>query len=328
MKPAVLLFCSMLLFLILRAQEKPVGEEMSLQSDNDNFALHIKDGYYTNGFFFRYNYLPRQYRKRGILEKITSYYCLGQEIYTSESIHNNYIWEIDRPFTAHLFLEKGFRFFLRTGAVAKVSLSAGVTGKAALGQTVQDTYHSLLGLVHSNGWYYELNSAAAINMDLSWFSPIMKTTAEKPDLMISFQLRGGTAFTDVTTGMFLRLGKKNHPSASSYYDARIGVIEPGKEIFFYFYPRLRYQFFNATVQGGAFIKDKGFFTASLHPWQWIQEAGVQVARARWTFQAALTVQEKEARSMRKNVWFGTLGLKYRCGDHRAKEKNKNNYTRR
>ncbi len=310
MKTAPILVLILLFMHSACAQQRVYDHAVTVQSDNDNFAGHLKDGYYTNGLLIRYSYLPRHFKTHSPVIKATSWYSIGQQIFTSESIDDEFLFMIDRPFSAYLYLQKGYQLFYKNGRALKLSISAGLTGKGAGGKQVQNTFHDIMKLIHTRGWDYQLRTAAAISAEAEGFSIAGKQKKTGPATHFYYQVRTGSVFDDLTAGVLMRFGKKQPLVSSCFTEANLGADAPSREIFFYLWPRLRYQVYNATVQGGLFMNDKGPFTAPLQHGQWIAESGFCVSGKQQSFTLAITAQAREARTMRHNMVFGSVAYRH------------------
>ncbi len=307
MKQTILFFwLTMALMHNTCAQQRVYDHLLTIQSDNDNYKTHSNDGYYTNGIFIRYSYIPHHFKKPVPVSKVTSWYSLAQQIYTSGSIFDEFPPSIDRPFSAYLFIQKGYQFFYRNGRALKLSFSAGLTGKGAKGKEVQDVYHDPLKLVHTRGWNYQLKTGLALSAEAEGFSPVSKQRSANPAIHYTYQFRFGSVYDDLTAGILMRLGKKQILQQSAFTEGNTGPATPARELFFYLWPRLRYQIYNATVQGGLLNKDKGPITAHVQQGQWIAEAGVCVAGKQQSLRFSFIGQAREARSMRNNMGYGSI----------------------
>lgn len=304
----ILLFCGLSLLVVHNAcaQTRVYDHLLTIRSDNDNYKTHSNDGYYTNGVFIRFTYVPHHVKAHASVTGITSWYSVAQQIYTSESIFDEFPPAIDRPFSAYLFVQKGYQLFYKSGRALKLSFSAGLTGKGAQGEEVQNVYHDLLKLVHTRGWYYALNTGLALSAEAEGFSPVAKTNIQHPAFHYTYQLRFGSVYDDLTAGLLWRMGKKQALQRSSFCEGLADGQTPARELFFYLWPRFRYQIYNATVQGGLFNKDKGPITSAVQQGQWIAEAGVCVSGRQQSLSFSFIGQSREARSMRHNMGYGSI----------------------
>jgi len=83
------------------------------------------------------------------------------------------------------------------------------------------------------------------------------------------------------------------------------------ELYFYYYPELTYQFYNATVQGGYFRKDKGPYISDLEDLVLAHQFGTAFAMSRCTVRLEVTIQSKESKSQRFTHDYGGIHLGYR-----------------
>src|SRR4051812_43999142 len=111
-------------------------------TDNDNYLLQKKDGYYTNGVFFTYTWLPGKLSNR---RKLTSVE-IGQTIYTDRTRKIINRSQIDRPFTGYLYGKYKETFFGKGDDVLQWSVALGTIGKNSGGEWLQKHYHTIINI--------------------------------------------------------------------------------------------------------------------------------------------------------------------------------------
>ncbi len=125
----------------------------------------------------------------------------------------------------------------------------------------------------------------------------------------------GTSFTNISQGVFFQLGKLKPVSESAYWNAALSDDKTrqikGPEIFFYYSPDLKYQLYNATIQGGLFRKDKGPIVSTVKPLVLTQQLGALYSFDRYTLRLGIVFESKEAKSQRFNHTYGSLQGSYR-----------------
>ncbi|MDB5230479.1 MAG: hypothetical protein JWN76_1284 [Chitinophagaceae bacterium] len=281
-------------------------------TDNDNYLLQRKDGYYTNGVFFSYTWLPK---KLTVKRKLTSLE-IGQMIYTDRTRKIINRSEIDRPFTSYLYGRYKETSFSKKDNVLQWSVSAGTMGKSAGGEWLQMNYHTIINIYAFYGWEYQLKDAVGIDGNIT-YSPVIIPEKEKAFVTLKPVLSAnlGTTFTNANLGLMLQAGffERNHQSA--LWNARLSHTEIKTrkhfELFGYYHPQLIYHAYNATVQGGLFLKDKGPLTSDIYHLMYQHKLALVYAERRFTVGLAAVYQTKEAKIQKANQRYGSLSLAYR-----------------
>ncbi len=312
--------CAFILLLLFfssqgqKATHENFSKQLSFITENDFFLMQGKDGYYTNGIMFNYSTSHRS-KKPSFIKQVDQFE-LGQKIFTAYSRKIHTPDQIDRPVTGYLygqFLRTGFlkrRQFLQWG------ISAGTIGKASLGEALQNSYHKLIHINTSEWgwvWDYQLKSAFGINLHAKYG----KALVEHPNSLIQVtpvtQLSLGSFFTNASESVLFQFGKMNLQHKSVYWNAAVSD-EPESyrpELFFYYYPQLTWQLYNATVQGGLFAKNKGPIISDPEPFVLLQQLGAMYSFKRYSFRLAVTFKSEVAKSQRFNHKYGSLQFNYR-----------------
>jgi len=290
------------------------SKQLSFITENDFYLMQGKDGYHTNGIMFNYSII--HHSKRSSFVKQVDQFEIGQKMYTAFSRKIFTPDQIDRPITGYLygqFLRTGFlksRQFLQWG------ISAGTIGKASLAEALQNSYHRL---IHINAsywgwvWDYQLKSAFGINFSAKYGKGLVENPNSLVQLTPVTQLSLGSLFTNASESLVFQFGKMNVQSKSAYWDAALHDKQENlkAEIFFYYYPQLTWQLYNATVQGGLFTKDKGPIVSDPEPFVLLQQMGAVYSFKRYSLRAAVTFKSEVAKSQRFNNKYGSLQLSYR-----------------
>lgn len=305
-------------------------QEISILSENDNYAFTYKDGYYTNGLFLQLSYIPRtadQYitRHRG-LSGVQAYYELGQMIYNAETWRKQKPADIDRPYAGYLFLRKGYRLFYKNHSVMGVHLSIGTTGPASGAEPVQKFYHKLFHLPKINAWQYQLNGEPALNIQWSYHQNMLQVSQSNKftQLHATLNINAGNVFTNAAGGVLIKAGHIQKPEASSFYHSATGnseangVKKKNNEFFVYFHPQLMTQVYNATIQGPMFSKNKGPITGTPVGLYYFHQFGVYYAQKHFVTALSITYKNREAEAMRIKERYGSLMLAYRFGKPQKK----------
>lgn len=315
---AVVTGIAILLAVTTRAQvgsSRNFTNQFSLVTENDRYLMQGKDRYYTNGIMLNYS-RAKQVNKSWNLKRVNKFE-LGQQLYTPYSRKIYTTRSIDRPITGYLYGKYLQSNFIKKNQLLEWGVSVGTIGKAALGEGMQDLFHKM---IHVDAewygwiWKYQLNTEAGINLHgryakglLNQLSFIQVTPVTSGTL--------GTNFTNISQGILLQLGKFNEQHQNSWWNASVeapGSQEvPGMEWYFFYYPEIKYQFYNATIQGGFFRDDKGPHTSGLEDWVMTHQVGAAFAMSRYTVRLSVTLESKEAQTQRYSHDYGSILLGYR-----------------
>jgi lipid A 3-O-deacylase len=315
----LLLLLSVLFISRAGAQETSPAYRNSLTvtSENDNYTLQLHDRYYTNGLMVRYSRAvnPRSYRRA---EKKVWNAELGHMIFTPYNIGRAYRTTFDRPYTGLLFARGGLTTVLPKENVFRWEAMAGVIGKAARGEEVQEIYHRKLNLIEPQGWETGLRSDWALNVQAAWYQHLTRrsTTPKSFDGFFNAQAQVGTTFTRFSGGFLFRAGALQSAGRSAWWDTHLGTTatkgtQRNYELFFYFEPSITYQLYNATVQGGLFTQEENPFTTDIQPVYYRHNFGVMFTHKHLTGQLGFTYKTREARSMITHENYGTIAVGYR-----------------
>jgi hypothetical protein len=128
----------------------------------------------------------------------------------------------DRPYAGVLLLTGGL-IHDSGSAQDLAALSLGVVGPAALGEIVQNGFHSIIGDTPNRGWHYQIQDQAAFNLLLqhTWRLPVADLGGVQIDVLPSGALAAGDVRDYVQLGGLARIGQGLN---SDYGPAR---IEPG-----------------------------------------------------------------------------------------------------
>jgi lipid A 3-O-deacylase len=144
---------------------------LTLQGENDAFSVPGTDELYTSGL--RIGYVT----PTGVVPPVISSFgdqLLGagtqrleidvqQVIYTPTDTQAYRPDPRDRPYAAHLSID-GQLISDTMGARSFVGLSLGVVGPDALGQSVQNGFHELIGDTPNRGWRYQLHNEPTLDI--------------------------------------------------------------------------------------------------------------------------------------------------------------------
>jgi hypothetical protein len=313
MKPYLLVFFCCFSNCAINAQSKSgeaYNKELSFTIENDAFLLNKADAYYTNGIFLKET---RALERKG-LKKLRSLE-LGQMLYTPLIRLTQTAKDIDRPYCGYLFLKLNQTEFAKNGGIWQYGASLATVGAASLGEDMQHWYHKMLGYGQFTGWKYQVQTAAGIDLNLSYARTVFEDSSWIK-LVPALETQVGTTFTNAKLGMYTCLGSFAKNANSALWTARVQRKEDEEkrkaEIFLYWYPQIILQGYNATVEGGLF--DKSDSTAVLgvtNRWMFQQAWGFSYAKGRWTTKLAIVYQTREAVAQTKVQRYGSIQVGYR-----------------
>lgn len=153
--------------------ELPGGRafQLSIENDSHNLGGPGSDQAYTNGFkitsIYPSNEIPDwmktslelsdRIQKELKKSKFNFSLSLGQQLYTPQNISDKNLITNDRPYAAWLFLSTG-AYMKNASHSHSIEVSLGVVGPEAMGEKVQNSFHSLIGTFPAKGWSNELKS--------------------------------------------------------------------------------------------------------------------------------------------------------------------------
>ncbi len=301
------------LFSISMFSQRKYAKEFSFLNDNDLYISAYQDRYYTNGMFFTYRYLSNLENQN--LEKKVYEIQLGHHMYTPFKATVELHGDHDRPFAGHLYGSFGINRFYKNESILKTSLQVGIIGPSALGWELQDLIHDIYGFKKAIGWKYQISEALALNLDASYIKSLAKTNSLDINWVNNVKL--GTVFTDLSTGVYGRIGLKplqniinsiafngNLNNSSTSFNNEI-------ESFIYIKPMLSYVIYDATIQG-SFLNENSPITFEVQPFKFTTEIGIRFTANRFNFGYAVNYHTKKLKSERvpKGNFYGTIQLNY------------------
>ena len=114
----------------------------------------------------------------------------------------------DRPYAGYLNATLGL-LQDTDNSRSVLELSLGVVGPSALGQVVQNGFHSIIGDTPNRGWHYQLQDEPAIEVlaGRTWRLPIAQFSGLETDALPSLTAGVGTVRDYVQAGVSFRLGQ-------------------------------------------------------------------------------------------------------------------------
>ena len=292
--------------------------EVGAMTDNDVYIAYMQDRYYTNGIFAYHRHALDQDKMTGRLEKKTVEFEAGQKIFNPYSANAPDASLHDRPFTAYLYGGMALNLFYKKEDILRLSAQLGIIGPGALGEQTQTIFHNVLGMYPVHGWEYQLNNEAAVNMELAYQHLFYRTKNGHFDISGASGILLGNTFSGANIGAVLRTGNINPFTQSSYANSRIvhkkGAREKVKnELYFFTKPQFNYVLYDATIEGGLFIRDKGPITFGIRNYVYSQQLGVNFAAARWSSKFIVTLKSRESDGNAKAYHYGSIVLTYSYG---------------
>jgi len=299
---------------LLQAQtvaRKTYREEFSAITENDSYLLQRNDKYYTNGLFF----ILRTAAEKG-KSKIIHQYELGQMIYTPRLLTAQADDKFDRPFCGYLFAKYTHTGFTEKNQALQWYISAGTIGRTSMADNFQNSLHHLLGLYSVSGWGRQVHEDIAINWGITYIPSFTKGhSSSSIKLVPVMQANMGNVFVNAKAGGYLCIGAFEDNSNSVLLNAGIDAHQPGTkrnyELFFYFYPQVIIQGYNATVQGSFLGDNTNSFTSVPTTIMYQQTWGLAYAKNRWVSKVEVVYQTKECTTQLLDQRYASLQLSYR-----------------
>lgn len=294
-------------------------EQISFTCDNNFFLFNGDDGYYTSGVFLRYDRLVTKPSAKA-MKRIASYE-IGQKMYTAHSRKilpgptpnsPDGLDQIDRPIAGNLYGKATLSTLYSHHTLLAMSLSIGTIGENSFGSQTYAFWHQVIGVKEHWNWVWEYQVKGGMGMNVHATFAQSLIGRERPLLQITPITKAslGTHFTDLSQEVLIQLGKLQTMASSSYWHTRLQTgIEPEenrRELFLYYKPTLRYQLYNATIEGGMFSNDKGPIVAEPEPLVFAHEIGIQFSTPRYSLAYQVVFQSKEAKGQFYNQSHGSL----------------------
>lgn len=301
--------------------QKPVRNHFRYElvgvTDNDNYTLQLRDGYYTNGLFFTFLWAAAP-TNPSRAEKIVHGIEIGQQIFNPIRFDKTNISDQDRPFAGYLFAKYHHKKALNNGAMFGWNASIGTIGPASGAENVQRWYHGLIGIYDVEGWPTQLHNEWNFNLGTQYAKSIVKGKSTDVSMLAEGQI--GNAFTGAMGGLLLRLGQFEQHGRSVHWYMRSSTNGKGapvnkSETYIYFQPSLTFQGYYAVLQGGLFTSDKGPFTTNIQPLVYSHQIGIKHAQNRMSFALCYVQRGKQATTQIRKENFVSIQLAYRFGEY-------------
>lgn len=301
----------------LYAQTSTYKNEFGFRSDNDSYLAYGQDRYYTNGLFIQFRSAMDQSKlKSSKLNKVIWELEGGQKMYNPQSGSIKDPNYIDRPFAAYLYGGGALNFLFNSESNLKFSVQLGTIGPSAKGKEAQEILHSTFGFYEISGWQWQVNNEAGINTSIEYNKFLKRTTSGSTDFSVNSYVNIGNTFAGTGLGVLFRTGEINSlfnsaSTQSTISNKSLSRPENDREFFFYAKPMLHYVAYDATIQGGLFINDKGPYVFDVKSLVFSQQAGFIYSKNRWTADFSLIFKSREVKSVAKPHQYGSFSLLYR-----------------
>lgn len=309
---------------VMRPSENIFRNEFSVVSDNDNYTLQLRDGYYTNGLYLKLSHAieinKSKWFNRASIKKVINEFELGQAIYNPIKFDRVYTVQQDRPFAGYLAFTFGQRIFYNNNSLFEWGASFGTIGPHSYAKEVQRWYHGVIGIYDVKGWPYQLSNEMSLNFKGTYCKSLLYKNPMEKRLNIDgfFKVQLGNMNTGASVGGTLKLGLVENYWNSSHWRAQISAdnnIHPvySHELYFFYEPAASLQVYNAYLQGGLFVKDKGPRTVDINSIVFSQQFGLRYAQNRFTTALVYINKTKEAKAQIRNENFCSIQIAYRFG---------------
>lgn len=297
--------------------------QFTLTVDNDQYVNPNHDRYYTDGLIFNFAHALNHSTLNSRLAKKILEFEFGQKIYNSYTAsafrlpaapanYKNY--RIDRPFTAYLFAGAALNLLYKNENALRLDAQIGTIGPAALGEQVQNGFHNFFGLYKPRGWPYQLKNAPGVNLKADYKMLLYRNNGNWFDMALNPAAWLGTTFTGASTGMQFRLGHFGKFYESTITNSRVSSNpggQPTHEFYFFTTPQINYVAYDATIEGGLGLSDKGPVTFGIYHYVYQQQFGLEFASARWTVNYMAYVRSREVKSTAQADQWASVSVAYR-----------------
>lgn len=299
--------------------------QFTLTSDNDQYINPNHDRYYTDGVVFNFTHALKHDTLRSSLAKKILEFEFGQRIYNSYTASARRLqpdpfvfrsYSIDRPFTAYLFAGAALNFLYKNENALKLNAEIGTIGPVALGEQAQDGFHNFFGLYKPRGWPYQLKNAPGLNLRGDYKMLLYRNGDNWFDVAFNPTVWLGNTFTGASAGMQFRFGHFGKFYGSTITNSRVSNDvgeQQTHEFYFFTTPQINYVAYDATIEGGLGLSDKGPVTFGIYHYVYQQQLGLEFASARWSANYIAYVRSREVKSTALGDQWASISLAYRLG---------------
>jgi len=302
--------------------QRNFSKQIGGRLDNDQYINPYNDRYYMAGHLMNFTTVLNSEKDcasllGGGVAKKTLELEVGQQIYGPFATWARYTFIQDRPYTGYLYAGASLNWLHQNESSLKITAQIGTIGKASQAEKVQKAFHHAFDLKDPEGWEYQLNNEVGLNLEAQYTRLLYRNSNEWLDLAATPSIRLGNTFSNATAAVQLRVGSldKLFQSASTNSRVSLGGERQKREFYIFAVPQISYVAYNATIQGGMFVKDKGPVHYDVINWVFTQQVGVQFASERWSaaYTALIRTKEVGGGSTALGQQWGTLALAYRFG---------------
>lgn len=295
--------------------QRKYSKELSIISDNDLYTSLSKDRYYTNGLFFSYRFLSNKTYDNN--QKKIYEILIGQQIYTpfkavvqSKLLH-------DRPFAGYLYGSFGLHYFFANSTVLKFSTQIGTVGPSSLSEEVMKITHKIYGFKEAIGWKHQIKETFGFNINANFIKPISLNTFKKADISWYNDIKIGTIFSDISSGLYARLSFNplQNLNNSVAFNGNLNNTKSKTfnkpEFFIYAKPIISYVIHDTTIQG-SFFNNNSPVTYNIIPFKFSTEIGLHFTANRFNFAYTVNYHTKKLKSVQvpsSNI-YGSIKINY------------------
>lgn len=297
-------------------------------TENDYFGGDTDENY-TNGVRLTYydygaeppwfaDLLDRWVPTFRVNETTSTYYSIGQNLYTPKNITASVPDPTDRPYAAFLYTSAGMTS-ISGNHVDDLEATLGIVGPWALGRQTQQFVHDNFGFDHPAGWEYQLKNEPGLM--LSWQRQWPEAFYMDIDALIfrtspHIGLTLGNIYTYAATGVSFQITPKQYQWQSKPLRVRPAI--PGNGYFAVPENKFAWSLFagaegramgrNIFLDGNTFRDspsvDKKYGVVDLN-------AGVSVTYGRTQISYTLNWRSKEFDGQQDSSVFGAISVGYR-----------------
>ncbi|WP_457128212.1 lipid A deacylase LpxR family protein [Mucilaginibacter sp. HD30] len=290
--------------------------------DNDQYINPYHDRYYLAGQFINFTTVLNTSKDcaglfGSTVVKKTLELEVGQQIYGPFASWAREPFLQDRPYTGYLYAGAALNWLYDDESALKITALVGTIGPASLAEKVQKSFHHAFDLKDPEGWQYQLNNEVGLNLEAHYTRLLYRNSNAWLDIAATPSVRLGNTFSNATAAVQVRIGSldKLYQSASTNSRVSLGGDKQKTELYLFAIPQLSYIGYDATIQGGMFIRDKGPVHYPVIHLVFTQQVGLQFASKRWSasYTAFIRSREVGGGSTALAQQWGSIATAYRFG---------------
>jgi hypothetical protein len=289
------------------------SNEFSILTDNDLYTSTYRDRYYTSGVFLTYRTVANSKNKK-FLKKIHTFQ-IGHMMFTPIKATLALASSHDRPFAGCFYGEYGQSRFYESQNILITNLQVGVIGPNAKGQEIQNFMHRLYNYPEAKGWKHQIHNAFALNLNITFVKHLKKVSSSHFDLNSYNELKAGTIFTAISTGLYSRIGLKKLQKTSNSVAFHSNLNKKSEQLFsesfIYIKPMINYVLYDATIQG-SFLNNTSPVTFEVMPINFSFELGCKYYKRRFLYGYSFHFHTKKLKSITasKSNTYGSIYIGY------------------